>query len=100
MDFYVYILKSLSTGIFYKGFSSNPNLRLSQHNNGRSRFTANKGPWKMVYLEKMVSKREALIRERQLKRANMDYIKWLIDQDFNLLKHQNDPSSRDNSFLN
>ena len=84
MAHFVYIIQSESSGIFYKGSTSNPSSRLFQHNAGMSRYTANKGPWKLVYLEKMQDKRSALIRERQLKRANINYIKWLITQEFNL----------------
>ena len=39
----------------------------------------------MVYLEKMPDKRAALIREKQLKRANTNYIKWLITTDLNIV---------------
>ncbi|MGB8489760.1 MAG: GIY-YIG nuclease family protein, partial [Bacteroidales bacterium] len=86
MDYYVYIIQSETTGIFYKGFSSNPELRLIQHNSGMSRYTDGKGPWKMVYLEKLKDKTGALIREKQLKRANLDYIRWILKQDINMVR--------------
>ncbi len=66
MEYFVYIIQSERSGIFYKGYTSYPLLRLEEHNKGKSRYTAGKGPWKMVYLEKMIDKRTALIRERQL----------------------------------
>ena len=69
MEYYVYIIESEKSGIFYKGYTSYPALRLEEHNKGLSRYTANKGPWEMVYLEKMADKRTALIREKQLKRV-------------------------------
>lgn len=94
MDYYVYIIKSESSGIFYKGYTSDPELRLSQHNSGQSRFTSGKGPWKLVYLEKAKDKRSALIREKQLKRANISYIKWLLEQDLNLIRVQNSPGNQ------
>jgi len=59
--------------VFYKVYTSYPKLRLEEHNNGDSRYTANKGPWKMVYLEKMPDKRTPLIREKQLKRVCQIY---------------------------
>ncbi|MCD4773019.1 MAG: GIY-YIG nuclease family protein [Bacteroidales bacterium] len=40
MCYYVYIIKSDSIGIFYKGFTSNPEKRLFEHNNNKSRYTA------------------------------------------------------------
>ena len=85
MDHFVYIIQSEKSGIFYKGFTSYPVLRLEEHNSGKSRYTDGKGPWKMVYLEKMPDKKTALIRERQLKRANHNYINWLITQDINII---------------
>ena len=84
MEYFVYIIQSEQSGVFYKGYTSYPSLRLEEHNNGKSHYTANKGPWKMIYLEKMPDKRTALIRERQLKRMNPTYINWLIQQEFNI----------------
>ncbi len=85
MCYYVYIIKSDSIGIFYKGFTSNPEKRLFEHNNNKSRYTANKGPWQLVYLEKHETKRKALIREKQIKRYNSNYIRSLILQPSNFL---------------
>jgi putative endonuclease len=85
MEYFVYIIRSEKTGVFYKGYTSYPALWLDEHNNGQSRYTANKGPWKMVYLEKMPDKRTALIRERQIKRVNPTYINRLIRQGTNII---------------
>ncbi|OFX63171.1 MAG: hypothetical protein A2066_06705 [Bacteroidetes bacterium GWB2_41_8] len=85
MEYYVYILQSEQSGVYYKGYTSYPVLRLEEHNQGQSRYTSGKGPWEMVYLEKMPDKRAALIREKQLKRSNINYIKWLIGQDLNIV---------------
>jgi len=89
MDYYVYIIQSETFGIYYKGYTSNPELRLWEHNSDQSRYTAGKGPWKLVYLERMNDKHSALIRERQLKRSNNSYIKWLLSQEYNMLRGQN-----------
>lgn len=75
----VYILKSEVTGILYKGYTSNLSHRIEEHNNNLSEYTANKGPWKLVYSECYTEKKEALIREKSLKKANSKYLKWLID---------------------
>jgi putative endonuclease len=85
MEYFVYIIQSEKIGVLYKGYTSSPHQRLEEHNKGMSRYTSNKGPWKMIYLEKMPDKRAALIREKQLKRANSNYIQWLINQDFNII---------------
>ena len=85
MAFYVYILQSEKDGSFYKGFTENYTQRLIDHNAGFSKFTRQKLPWKLVYVEVHHTKREALIREKKLKRCNSDYLKWLVDQNTNIL---------------
>jgi putative endonuclease len=80
MEYYVYIIESLTDGTLYKGFSTDPFKRLEQHNLKLSRYTSRKTPWKLTYIQKLNSKSEALIREKQLKRANSNYIKWLINE--------------------
>ena len=79
MEFFVYIIQSLSDGTFYKGFTENPLNRLQQHNNLESRYTAQKAPWKMVYIEVFQSKKEALIRERAIKKYGHQRIAILIN---------------------
>ena len=78
MPHYVYIIQSESTGILYKGYTAYPELRLQEHNDDRSRYTSGKGPWKLVYLEGFQHKSDALKREIQLKKSNLNYIRWLI----------------------
>ena len=85
MEYFVYIIFSNSYNIYYNGFTTDPQKRLIQHNNNESRFTAGKGSWKLVYLEKFTSKKEALVKEKKLKRSNSSYIKWLIGQPINML---------------
>ncbi len=89
MDYYVYIIQSETFGIYYKGYTTNPEIRLLHHNSDQGRYTSGKGPWKLVYLEKMKDKRSALIRERQLKRTNNSYIKWLLSQESNMIMGHN-----------
>jgi len=87
VEYFVYIIQSLKDHTLYKGFSNDPYKRLIQHNDGESRYTSGKVPWKLVYIEKCNNKTEALKREKSLKKANSNYIKWLIEQPFNLLKN-------------
>jgi putative endonuclease len=42
--YWVYILKN-QEGIYYKGYTTDLNKRLVEHNSGLSRYTSNKGPW-------------------------------------------------------
>ena len=80
MPYYVYILQSTVDLSYYKGFTEDIAKRLEQHNNGESRYTSRKMPWKLVYLEELPSKREALIREKQIKRYNSIYLRELISK--------------------
>ena len=82
---FVYILYSKSYDIYYKGESQFPQKRLQEHNNNLSRYTAEKGPWQLVYLEKLASRTEALKKEKMLKRQNRKYIQWLLLQASNQL---------------
>ncbi len=85
MRYYVYIIYSQSHDIYYKGYSTRPFDRLNEHNNDESRYTSGKGPWELVFVQEFPTKREALQKEKSLKRANRKYIEWLIKQPFNLV---------------
>lgn len=84
-NYLVYILKSESSGIFYKGFTTCIERRLFEHNNGMTRYSSSRGPWVLVYLEKFESKREALIMERKLKKCNPKYLETLINSSRNII---------------
>ena len=79
MGYFVYIIQSEIDDTYDKGFTENPEQRIRQHNNGESRYTSTKMPWKLVYLEEFETKREALIREKKIKRFNSQYLKGLIE---------------------
>ena len=85
MSFYIYIIQSGLDNSYYKGFTENPIIRLFRHNNGESSYTKNKVPWKLVYLEIKLSKREALIREKTLKKYSASQIQLLVNSTKNLL---------------
>ena len=78
MAYYVYIIESLEDGTFYKGYSEDPLKRLQQHNQGESKYTAGKMPWMLVYVEEYASRTEALLRERNLKKAVRSRIQSLL----------------------
>jgi predicted GIY-YIG superfamily endonuclease len=48
--------------------------------------TANKGPWKMVFVRTFTTREDAQKEEKRLKRTNSNYLRWLIDQVFNEVK--------------
>ncbi len=85
--YFVFIIESLVDGDFYKGFTTNYLKRLDEHNNGESRFTASKRPWKLIFVHQFETKKDALIQEKKLKRCNKKYLLWLIEQPINLLNN-------------
>ena len=64
---YVYILKSEVLGKYYVGYTSNLEKRIKDHNAGRSVFTKNGVPWKIVYSETLEDRKSAWLREHQIK---------------------------------
>ena len=64
---FLYILQSLSTQRFYIGSTTDPKRRLAEHKRGQTPSTRNRGPWRIVYLEKFATLSEARRRERELK---------------------------------
>jgi predicted GIY-YIG superfamily endonuclease len=79
MLYYVYVIRSLSAGIFYTGMSSDINNRLKEHNSGKSKFTSTYKPWKLVYQEGPFQGDVARKREKYLKSAaGKKYLKSYI----------------------
>jgi len=76
--FYVYIIYSESRDVYYKGMTRNPEKRLQEHNENTSRYTSGRGPWEYVYIQKYLTKREALIEENRLKKLNRRSLERLI----------------------
>ncbi len=68
MTYSVYILQSQADGSFYTGYTSDLNRRLDEHNSGKTRYTSKKRPWILFYSEEGLSKKDAIIRERFLKK--------------------------------
>ena len=85
MEFFVYIIQSLLDDSYYKGFTENPLKRLAQHNNLESKYSSQKAPWKLVYLEPFQTKKEALIREKAIKKYGHERILILINSPKNKL---------------
>ena len=66
--YHVYVIQN-PKGILYKGYTSNLNKRLEQHNadDGFQSYTKKKGPWTLVYKEEYTNEDEAKRREKFLK---------------------------------
>ena len=67
MKYFVYVLQSLTTRKRYIGYTADLVKRVSEHNSGLSIYTKNRGPWKVVHIEKFSDRVEAIRRERFLK---------------------------------
>ena len=79
--FYVYILQSVKDDSFYIGQTNDLEKRLDYHNQGLSKYTSRKKPWKIVYIEEYNTRTEALVRERFLKKQrNHEFYKSLINK--------------------
>ncbi|MBL7905902.1 MAG: GIY-YIG nuclease family protein, partial [Bacteroidales bacterium] len=55
--YYTYIIHSDKSDVYYKGVTEDPLRRLWEHNNNKSRFTAGKGPWVLVYTKTFETKK-------------------------------------------
>jgi putative endonuclease len=64
---YLYIIKSEKTGRYYTGVTADLELRLKQHNSGKTRSTKSGIPWKLIYSEQFLTRVDANARERQVK---------------------------------
>jgi len=84
MSYYVYVLYSEKHRIYYKGFTEDISKRLHEHNHDLGRFTAGKGPWQLIVVEEYPTKREALIREKAIKKCKAEYFEWLRKQPTNI----------------
>lgn len=82
--YYVYILYSLKDKKFYKGFTTDLNRRLKEHNSGKNTSTAYRQPLKLVHYEAYLVKKDAEFREKYLKtsmgqRVIKKQLKYLIE---------------------
>jgi len=81
--FHVYIIQNPSNN-YYIGHTNNIERRLIEHNttnNGSQKYTKNKGPWKIVYLEKFDNRFGAMRREKEIKnKKSKKYIEYLINR--------------------
>ena len=68
MTYHVYMLKSLGKKtVTYVGYTNNLKKRIILHNSNRgAKFTRGR-KWKLIYKEKLNSKREAISREYYIK---------------------------------
>ena len=65
--FYVYILQSDYDDGLYIGMSRDLKRRLEEHQRGASQSTKGRRPWRLIYYEAYLQKRDAVGREIFLK---------------------------------
>jgi putative endonuclease len=64
---FVYVLRGEKTGRRYVGHTANLDQRLGQHNNGVTKSTKCRGPWRLIHHEEFGTRSEAASREWFLK---------------------------------
>src|SRR5205085_904680 len=65
--FYVYVLRSSTTGVRYVGSCQNRDERVRRHNAGHSRATRNGVPWVLVHSERFNTRAKPVRRELYFK---------------------------------
>ena len=81
--FFVYIIQSKKDGSYYIGQCDDLDCRLSKHNEGFSKYSSSKRPWKLVYFELHASRSEAILREKLLKaKKSRKFLEYLISNKF------------------
>lgn len=80
--YFTYIIHAASIDRYYVGISENPTERLKKHNAKNKGFTNQAADWKIVYLRKFESKREALDFEKMAEESEVnqnDYLFYLLE---------------------
>ncbi|WP_344852648.1 GIY-YIG nuclease family protein [Pedobacter jeongneungensis] len=65
--FYTYILYSKIRDRYYIGSTINLTERLKKHNTNHAGFTGHTGDWCIFWFQVFETKRDAILRERQIK---------------------------------
>ena len=84
MNYFVYMLKSLGKeSVTYVGYTRDIEKRIKLHNSNKgAKFTRGR-KWKLIYKEKLNSKKEAISREYYIKK-NRSLRNKLKNENFNI----------------
>ena len=75
----VYAIRSVVNGDIYVGIAKDAELRLKEHNAGRSRYTKGLRPWENLYREYQPDWQTARQREKYLKSGiGKEFLKSLV----------------------
>lgn len=87
MFYYVYLLKSVPKGKLYIGFTTDLKKRFKQHNSGANKATKPYIPYKLIFYESFLSKKDAKKREIYLKSGyGLRSIKQMLEDYLNCQK--------------
>ena len=64
---YVYVLMSTKNNRCYTGMTNDLRKRFKEHNNAKSKYTKDRGPYKLIYYEASVNQADTRSRELYLK---------------------------------
>ena len=80
MQYYVYVLLC-EDGSYYTGYAKDLDTRVEQHMRGvGARYTKMHKPKKVVYTEEFDTRREAVRRERKIKKLSHDEKRKLVNR--------------------
>ena len=68
MNYFIYILHSISANKYYVGSSEDPQRRLFFHNTIEKGFTSRYRPWTLAFTKSFPTKAEAQQMERKIKK--------------------------------
>ena len=81
---FLYLLESFCKRHRYLGSTPHPEQRLSEHNNGSTKATRDKGPWFLLGIWKLPTLREARQIEfqikKQKKKLSIEYISYVVNK--------------------
>ena len=76
--FFVYVLQSMKDLSFNIGQCDDLDKRMSKHFDGMSTYTSSKRPLRLVYFEVYSTRKESIIREKEIKnKKSRKYIEFL-----------------------
>jgi putative endonuclease len=82
LPYSTYVLRSLKDGENYIGFSTDIEKRIKAHNLGNNKSTKNRRPFKLIYCEFHISKKDALRREKYFKSSKGRRVLKLMLRDY------------------
>jgi putative endonuclease len=65
--YYTYVLKSKKSGRLYTGYTNDLRKRFKEHNDKKSSYTKERGPYELIYYEACPNREDARSRELYLK---------------------------------